>query len=149
MRPKRNYSILDFTNRDFIAGTKMTRTHILLADAQPKVRFALRVLLAQQPEWDVVGEAADAKDLMAKLTATRPRLILLGWELPGLAEIGCAEALRDVDPGLCVIALSGRPEAQQSALAAGADAFVSKSDPPERLLATICYCIRRQKQDSV
>jgi DNA-binding NarL/FixJ family response regulator len=36
-----------------------------------------------------------------------------------------------------VIALSGRSEARLAALSAGADAFVSKGDPPERLLAAI------------
>jgi DNA-binding NarL/FixJ family response regulator len=39
-----------------------------------------------------------------------------------------------------VIALSGRPEARQAALAAGANDFVSKSDPPDRLLAAIDGC---------
>jgi DNA-binding NarL/FixJ family response regulator len=36
-----------------------------------------------------------------------------------------------------VIVLSGRPEARQAVLDAGADAFVSKVEPPERLLAAI------------
>jgi hypothetical protein len=45
--------------------------------------------------------------------------------------------LRGACPDLCVIALSGRPEARQAAIYAGADAFVSKADPPERLLMTI------------
>jgi DNA-binding NarL/FixJ family response regulator len=37
-------------------------------------------------------------------------------------------------PGLRVIALSGQPEASKASLEAGADAFVSKGDPPEQLL---------------
>jgi CheY-like chemotaxis protein len=39
---------------------------------------------------------------------------------------------------LAVIVLSGQPEAEQDALDAGADAFVSKADPPEQLLAAMC-----------
>jgi hypothetical protein len=39
-----------------------------------------------------------------------------------------------------VIVLSGRVLARKAALAAGADAFVSKGDPPERLLAAIDDC---------
>lgn len=111
--------------------------HILLADDQAKVRFALRVLLERQPGLEVVGEAASAEELLALMVADCPQLVLLGWELPGLARIGSVSALRDVCPGLSVIALSGRPEACRVALAAGADAFVSKSDPPECLLASI------------
>jgi CheY-like chemotaxis protein len=41
-----------------------------------------------------------------------------------------------------VIALSGRPEARQAALEAGVDDFVSKVDPPNRLLAAIERCCR-------
>jgi DNA-binding NarL/FixJ family response regulator len=40
-------------------------------------------------------------------------------------------------PNLLVVVLSGRPEVRREALAAGADAFVSKVDPPERLLAAL------------
>ena len=110
---------------------------ILLADDQPRVRFALRVLLEQQPGFEVVGKAADAQDLLVQVQATYPDLVLLGWELPGLAATDSLSALRGICPHLVVIALSGRPEARRAAMAAGADAFVSKADPPERLLAAI------------
>jgi len=114
---------------------------ILLADDQPRVRFALRVLLEQQPGFEVVGKAADAEDLLAQAQATYPDLVLLGWELPGLAATDSLSALRGICAHLVVIALSGRPEARRAALAAGADAFVSKADPPERLLAAIDDCV--------
>jgi DNA-binding NarL/FixJ family response regulator len=52
--------------------------------------------------------------------------------------------LRSNLPHLKVIALSGRPEAHQVALAAGADVFVSKGDLPERLLAAVRDCCHRQ-----
>jgi DNA-binding NarL/FixJ family response regulator len=116
---------------------------ILLADDQPRVRFALRVLLERQPGLKVVGEAADAQDLLAQTEATCPDLVLIGWELPGLVWRGPLSALRTIRPDLFVIALSGRPEARRAALIAGADAFVSKTDLPERLLAAINGCWHR------
>jgi DNA-binding NarL/FixJ family response regulator len=113
---------------------------ILLADSQPRVRFALRVLLEQQPGVEVVGEAADASSLLGRLKETAPDLLLLGWELPGLAVLDSLSALRECCPGLRVIVLSGQPEARRVALAAGADVFVSKTDPPRMLLAAIAGC---------
>jgi DNA-binding NarL/FixJ family response regulator len=113
---------------------------ILLADGRPKVRFALRVLLERQPGLEVVGEASDACQLMTQVGEIGPDLVLLGWELPGLTAPESLSSLRDVCPGLSVIALSGRPEARQVALAAGADGFVSKVDPPDRLLAAVDRC---------
>jgi DNA-binding NarL/FixJ family response regulator len=118
----------------------MTPMRILLADNQPKVRFALRVFLERQAGFEIVGEMDNAEELMAQTEATCPDLVLLHWRLQGLAAVDLLPALRKVCPDLYVIALSGWPEARCAALAAGADAFVSKVDPPERLLAAIDDC---------
>ena len=109
---------------------------ILLAD-DCRVRLALRVLLEQTAGLTVVGEASNAQDLLAQTSAKRPDLVLLDWALPGLHDNGTLRTLRQICPDVSVIVLSGRPEAQKTALAAGANAFVSKMDPPERLLAAI------------
>ena len=111
--------------------------HILIADDQPKVRRALRLLLEQELEANVVGEAAEAKDLLAQVAAGCPDLVLLDWGLPGMAAEDLLVAVRGACPTLAVIVLSGQPEAEENALAAGADAFVSKADPPEQLLAAV------------
>jgi DNA-binding NarL/FixJ family response regulator len=117
-------------------GVKHVR--VFIADDQLKVRSALRLLLEQDPEVSVVGEAVEAGDLLAQVRAARADLVLLDWELPGLqAANPLLPALRTLCPRLSVIALSGRPDARRAALAAGADAFVGKGDPPERLLAAV------------
>jgi DNA-binding NarL/FixJ family response regulator len=110
--------------------------HILLADNQVEVRSALRFLLEQEPGMWVVGEAAEAEALLAQEAAVQPDLVLLDWELPGSQTTDLLAALR-VRRRTIVIALSGRPEARQEALNAGVDAFVSKGEPPDRLLATL------------
>jgi DNA-binding NarL/FixJ family response regulator len=113
---------------------------ILLADSQAKVRFALRVLLERQPGLEVVGEVASAEELLARAAVSGPDLVLLDWGVAGAFAAGLLQALRSDCPGLEVIVLSGRPEARGAALAAGADAFVSKGNPPEHLLAAITRC---------
>ena len=113
---------------------------ILLADTQSQVRFALRALLEERPGLEIVGEAADPESVLAQAETTRPDLVLLHWRLGDLATDDLLSVLRRICPSLYVIALSGRVQARQAALAAGADAFVSKGDPPERLLAAIdCF----------
>lgn len=113
---------------------------ILVADEEPKVRFALRVLLARRAGCEVVGETENAEELLIQAEAIHPDLILLGWELPGLKAADSLAALRVICPKIIVIALSGWPEARRAALTAGADVFVSKVDPPERLLKAIDDC---------
>ncbi|MCL5960625.1 MAG: response regulator [Chloroflexi bacterium] len=110
---------------------------VLLADDQWEVLSALRLLLEQEPEFTVVGEVSEADGIFTEVGETCPDVLLLDWELPDLKVAEVFAVLRSHCPALVVIALSGLPEARRAALAAGADAFVSKGDPPERLLATL------------
>lgn len=116
---------------------------ILLADDQPVLCSALRLLLEQEPGLDIVGEASDAHSLLLSIISIQPDLVLLDWELPGIAAATLLYLLHTQLPQLQVIALSSRPEAHQAALDAGVAAFVSKGDPPERLLHTIEEVRRR------
>jgi DNA-binding NarL/FixJ family response regulator len=124
---------------------RVNQVRIFLADDQAKVRSALRLLLDHEPGLYVVGEADETEDLLVQVEATNPDLILLDWELPDRSVTNSSggsgsrliSTLRAYCPSLRVIALSGRLEARQASLAAGADAFVSKGDPPERLLTTL------------
>lgn len=117
---------------------------ILLADDQSKVRSALRLVLEQQPDVSILGEAVDATGLLDWVKAACPDVVLLDWELPGLEMDSLLPTLRELCPRLAVIALSGRPEARQAALDAGIDAFVSKGDPPELLLNAMDKCRNRR-----
>jgi two-component system response regulator DesR len=110
---------------------------ILLADDDTGVRSALRLLLEQEEGLSVVDEAVDADDLLERAKATCPDLVLLDWSLPRMAADSLLSALRSACPDLTVVALSGRPEVRRAALAAGVEAFVSKTDPPERVLSVI------------
>ncbi len=110
---------------------------ILLADEQTRVCSALQILLQQEPSVEIVGEASEARELLAQVRVTQPNLVLLDWGLPDLAAIGSLRAVQGACPDVAVIVLSGRPEARMEALAAGADEFVSKIDPPEQLLLAI------------
>ena len=113
---------------------------ILIADTQPKVRFALQVLLQRQPDLNVVGEAIDAESLLETVESECPDVVLLGWELPGMDMDRLIPSLRESCPGIAIIALSGRLEAHRAADRLGVDTFVSKSSPPDHLLAAITRC---------
>jgi DNA-binding NarL/FixJ family response regulator len=95
----------------------------------------------------VVGEATDSKELLAQAEAVCPDLVLIDWDLPGMATVDLLPALQKICPDLQVIALSGRPDVEQAALTAGAQAFVNKADPPEQLLVAIQSVKDRWKED--
>jgi DNA-binding NarL/FixJ family response regulator len=121
---------------------------ILLADNQPQVRFGLNVLLEHQTGIEIVGEAANARDLLAQSKTACPDLILLDWKLPKMQAASLLAKLRELCPNVTIIVLSGRPEARKAALDAGADGFVGKYELPEKLLAAIqtCPCIQGTRQ---
>ncbi len=116
---------------------------IMLADNRPKVRFALRALLERQSGVEVVAESTDAQDLMAQAESNCPDLVLLDWELPGMAPRDLLTALRRYCPSVKIIALSGHVSARREAIDTGVDAFVSKGEPPDKLLSAIISCARR------
>ncbi len=111
--------------------------NILIGDAQPRVRFGLRLLLEQQPGWKVAGEAEDAQALLDHVRRGCPDLVLLDWELPGMPAQELLTVIRQACPRLWVVFMSGRDELRHAALQAGADVFAYKADPPENLLRLI------------
>ena len=110
---------------------------VVLADNQADVRSALRLLVTHVLDLQVVGEVTAAADLWTQVQDARPDLLLLDWGLLGAGAGRSLARLHAVYPDLQVIVLSGHPEARQHALAAGANAFVSKADSPEQMLKTL------------
>jgi len=111
--------------------------NILIGDAQPRVRFGLRLLLEQQAGWRVVGEAEDVQALLDHVGRGCPDLVLLDWELPGMPAQELLAVIRQGCPRLWVVFMSGRDELRHAALLAGADVFAYKADSPENLLRLI------------
>lgn len=127
-----------------VAGDVQTR--ILVADNDARVRSALQILLKQEPGQLVVRESADLGGLAAQIRQFKPDLVLLDWELPGRPAAALLLALHGLDYHPLVIVLGRRPESEQEALAVGADAFVCKADPPDRLLDTLRRLVSESKE---
>jgi DNA-binding NarL/FixJ family response regulator len=110
---------------------------VLVADDDVHVRSALRLLLEQEVDVEVVGESDVADGLIAQVANSRAGVVLVDWELPGLRTNGLVSQLRSSAPKLRLVALSSRPEQRADAIRAGMDAFVCKGDVPETLLGTL------------
>ena len=85
---------------------------------------------------EVVGDAADWDTTLANAPTTRLDILLLEWNLlPIDLGMQALAALRVACPNAIVIVLISHLEEarQRAALSAGADAFISKSDTPERV----------------
>ena len=115
---------------------------VYLADSQTEERSALRLLLLDL-NLHVVGEAADWPTALAEAPAAHPDMVVVDWDLVADGSGATSSApvagqalaeLRVACPTAVVIVLISHLDArQQAALSAGADAFISKSEMPDRV----------------
>jgi two-component system, NarL family, invasion response regulator UvrY len=106
---------------------------VLIADGQPEVRQALRLVCEESLGLIVVAEVVDSSELLTRINATHPDILLLEWGFSGLQTSILIDTLH-MDKSLYIIAIGGCPEMRREALEAGANGFVYKGDPPDELL---------------
>ena len=120
---------------------------IILADHHATVLWALKTLLQETPEIEVIGETDNSQALLIQAENNSPDLILVDMELPGEPIADLITNLHSLTPKPIVVVMSIKPENGRFMLKAGADAFVSKSDQPDWLLSTlIMYQKRLEKK---
>jgi DNA-binding NarL/FixJ family response regulator len=105
--------------------------NVLLVDDQPAVRHGLRMQIMLNPGFVVIGEAGTAADALLMAHALQPDVVVMDVEMPGLDGIVATERLLALQAHCIVIVLSihDGPATRARALAAGAQAFVSKRNP--------------------
>ena len=110
---------------------------VVLASARSDQRFALEVLLREQPGVAVVGTTTGTEGLLALIETTGPDLVILDWDLPGRLPADVLVAARSLDCPPYMIILDSDRASQPVALSAGADAFVLRGDSPTVLLDAV------------
>lgn len=126
---------------DLAPQSKIT---LLLCDDHRLFREGLAALLGQQPHWQIVGEAADGDEAVRRVAELGPSLVVLDVGMPGMSGIDAAAAIRECAPGTRVVALSmyADDHHRQRMLAAGASAYVLKSEASADLIAAIEAVLR-------
>ena len=121
---------------------------VYLADAQTEERSALRLMLLEL-NLQVVGEATDWPTALAEAPATHPDMVVVDWDLVakgsgtahtsssagpnGTSGQALAELRLACPTALVIVLISHLDARQQAALSAGADAFISKGEMPDRV----------------
>jgi DNA-binding NarL/FixJ family response regulator len=110
---------------------------LLIADDRPRTRRALRALLAAHAGFDVVGEASNGDEAIALVADLQPGVVLLDVRMPGVDGIAATAHIKSRWPAIRVVVHSMAMERRDEALAAGADAFVSKGVVPDELVRAL------------
>jgi len=116
---------------------KSNKPRILLADDNPAIRSALALLLETRLNVNIVGEVDSMENLLVYVADYHPDIVILDWELPGSPQKDRGAALKALYSPLKVVVTSSRPEIAQQALAAQADSYVCKCEPPEQVVKVI------------
>jgi DNA-binding NarL/FixJ family response regulator len=112
---------------------------VLLADDEAMIRAGVRVILAADPEIEVVAEAADGRAAVELVRAHRPRVALLDIRMPKLDGLAAAAEIRRLAPETAVLMLTtfGEDDYVARALGDGASGFLLKAGDPRELLAGV------------
>ena len=117
----------------------MKAIEILLVDDMPAVRAGLRSLLSLEPDFLVVGEAADGASAIDAAKALQPDVVVMDYGMPGINGIEATRALKETGSDARVVMLSIRDDSalKRAAAAAGACSFIAKHEPSNRLISAI------------
>lgn len=108
---------------------------LLVADDHVVVREALCEMLSSKGSYEVIGQAADGKELLELLMKCVPDLVILDVQMPNMDGIAALEEMRRQHNEARVLVISGDDAAKniRSAFKAGANGFITKNARPEEL----------------
>jgi len=112
---------------------------VLVADDQSMVRAGFRMLLSGEADIEVVAEASNGLEAVAKAARFQPTVILMDIRMPELDGLEATRRILAADDAARILILTtfDLDEYIYEALSAGASGFVLKDDPPEQLIAAV------------
>ncbi|GAA4742565.1 response regulator transcription factor [Modestobacter marinus] len=112
---------------------------VVLVDDQAMVRTGLRMVLAAEPDLEVVGEAADGAEGVRVVAELRPDVVLMDVRMPGVDGLEAARRIlaQQLPTRVVVLTTFDQDEYVAAALRAGVSGFLLKVAPPEDLVAAV------------
>jgi len=112
---------------------------VYLIDDHELVRTGFRMILAAEPDLEIVGEAANGEEGLAQVRRLKPDVVLCDLHLPGISGLEVTERIVRGLPGTRVIVLSVQQDGPlpRRVLEAGASGYLGKGCPAQELLRAV------------
>jgi DNA-binding NarL/FixJ family response regulator len=112
---------------------------ILVVDDHPVVRHGLRTLLGGHPEWEIVDEAGDGLEAVAKADRLKPDVVVLDITMPKMSGLEACRMIRKKTPTseILFVTQHDSPQMMREAVEAGAIGYVVKSNAARDLMAAV------------
>ncbi len=124
--------------------TNEQRIKVLLADDHAVMRSGLRLLIDNQPDMHVIGEAGDGLQAINQTAALRPDVVLLDLTMPKIDGLTCLKQIRERTPQARVLILTMHADEQylREAISRGANGYVVKQAADQEVLSAIRAVMR-------
>jgi len=115
------------------------KIRVLLADDHEVVRQGFAMLLDSQPDMEVVGQAADGREVLQLAHELRPNLVVMDVTMPNLGGVEATRRICEELPGVRIVALSMHSDSVyvREILRAGADGYLLKASSSADLLSAV------------
>ncbi|WP_246067380.1 response regulator [Paenibacillus koleovorans] len=115
----------------------MDTYRVLIADDHPLARRAVRTMLTGDPSFEIVGEAADGREAVARCGELQPDLVLMDIHMPQLSGLEATKQIKSAFPHIRVVMLTVSDHAADlfSAIQYGAQGYLLKNMNPDDWLA--------------
>jgi DNA-binding NarL/FixJ family response regulator len=112
---------------------------LLLADDHPVVRDGLRGVFADDPDFEVVGEAANGAEAVARVERGGADVVLMDLRMPEMGGVEAIRRLRETAPSVAVLVLTTYDTDSDvlPAIEAGATGYLLKDAPREELIRAV------------
>lgn len=114
----------------------MSRFSVLLVDDVPQIRMFIAMFLNRTDDFEVVAEASDGREALAKAQELVPDIVLLDLNMPGMNGMEALPELRGMLPNAVIVIFSGFESVAiaERTKVLGADAYVEKGTPAQELV---------------
>jgi two-component system nitrate/nitrite response regulator NarL len=119
---------------------------VIVIDDHPLFRRGVCQLLALEPGFSVVGEAAGGQEGIELAKQHDPDLILLDLNMKGMNGLETLRTMRDmeIDARIILLTVSNAPDDLIAAIRAGSDGYILKDNDPDAILQLITTAMRGQ-----
>jgi len=122
----------------------VTPIRLLIVDDHPIVRDGLRGVFSGDPEFEVVGEAGNGHEAVARARSLDVDVVLMDLRMPQMGGVEAIQALRQADESVRVLVLTTYDTDRDvlPAIEAGATGYLLKDSPREELLRGVRAAFR-------
>ena len=117
----------------------MKKITVLIADDHSVVREGVRQLINQEPDMEVVGEAADGLEALEAVRQHRPRVVILDIAMPRVSGVEAVSLIKETAPDTEVVVLSmhSKESMIHRVLESGALGYVLKASPVSNVIDAV------------